>query len=234
MDAEEGSKGEEALLEGEEEGKDVYEAVIKLSPSDLELSDSGEEGNGEILGEEEVEVKNEVDSEDYEEEGDSEEEEEDNGSSWKGSSEEEEIDSKGKTESKRATGGKKNVVEKEKRSPAKRSKVRKRKDESEGEEEDFPKPKRKRGRPKQPRRLGVSDDYTSEEEEQGEGQVKPVLRPGSGYPVEFKLKVLKYADKHSNAATADKFGLQPKRVRDWKRQRHKIGRQTNTYDKYVN
>lgn len=221
----------EGALNGIDDDDKPYEAVIKLSPSDLEMSDESEDedgennkGSGDSGGDDDdedgVQVKDEVESEDYDSSsGDSEGDDGEgcSSASWNSTSDDED-----KPKSKRSSVKvkvEKDVVEEKEVEGKKKKKVAvKRKVTSSPS-----KAKRPRGRPKQPRRLGVPDDYTSEEDVDGSDK-KPVLRQGSGYPVEFKLKVLKYADTHSNAATAEKFGLNAKRIRDWRKTKFKIGK----------
>lgn len=83
-----------------------------------------------------------------------------------------------------------------------------------------PKVPKKRGRKKDPRRLDGREDTTSEEELDDE---KVPVRFGTGYHVLYKQKVLKYAKTHSNSATAEKFGIKPSLVREWRKQKNNIG-----------
>lgn len=87
--------------------------------------------------------------------------------------------------------------------------------------------RKKRGRPKQPRRLDGTNDTTSGEESDTAvlleyGEEGAPFRLGCGYNIGFKVKVLKYLETHSTTATSEKFGVNPKRVREWKAAKEKI------------
>ncbi|CAL8069657.1 unnamed protein product [Orchesella dallaii] len=69
------------------------------------------------------------------------------------------------------------------------------------------------------RRSEKSDDDMSEEDDK---IVLPQKGPNNLYDVNFKLQVLKYFETHSAKRTSAKFGVPPKRVREWKSCEEKI------------
>jgi len=50
-------------------------------------------------------------------------------------------------------------------------------------------------------------------------------RKYASYGVEFKLDVLRYNENHSQSVTAAKFGIDPKRIREWKKQKSMLSKE---------